>query len=173
MRTKKYIWIILLAICTTGFAQTKKQLIIGDWTEVRREVRNSNIYSFGGTLNEPSIQMTFTSNDTVIVQNSASIDSIGKAKFLFVGDTMLATINGPYLRIYEIEQLDKNKLIVTFRIFRSHKGDNDAKMHFIRTTRYKSLSKQEINNLKAPTEKDILYLKRINELRKRTSQMKK
>lgn len=143
-------FLFLLSYSSKG--QTKNELLIGDWVEVRRETRLGYVFNCGGALNEPSIELSFRPDGYGTFLNHNLDEGKSETDYLFLGDTILV-----FGRINEIVRLDKDNLVLVMRTINKFRSENDLKSYFIRKARFDKLEKDEIDQLKAPTEKDIAY----------------
>lgn len=156
--------LILLNFC---FGQNKRELLLGDWVEIRREERCGYIYTIGGELNNPTIQLSFFGDGTGTFYNPETPEPKSSQQYFLLGDTILAFKgNGP-IRITDVVTIDKKSLVIIYRWSNKRKDDNlDLKSYFIHKDEYLKLTTQELDKLKAPLPKDKLYLEKINERRK-------
>jgi hypothetical protein len=147
---------------------TKGELLVGDWIEVRREQRSGYVYTIGGAFNEPSIELSFSKNGTGTFYNPQTPDPKSAPGYLLLGDTLLAWKDQNHITISDVETIDQNNLVIIIRTFNNRKSDDlDLKCYFIRKHAYSKLTKEEIDKLKAPSDKDKIYLDKINERRNR------
>ena len=141
--------------------QTPKELILGDWVEVRRESRLGYVFNPNGSQNELSVEISFFKDNSGTYYDRAgmTMDEKGnmsrppKSKFTYKmeGKNLVG-----FSRACEIVKLDKDNLIYIFQQD-EFKGDYDIKCYFIRKGAYDKLSSTEKDKMKAPTQKDLDY----------------
>ena len=153
-----FFFTLISALCS---AQSVRDNLIGDWVEVRREQRNGYVYTIGGALNVPCIQLGFRKDNTVSFYNPCTPDPEFFPQYLVIGDTLLA-VKEDRLIIFEILKSNTTDLILVWRVNKKYKDDFlDQKLYFIHKDRFDELTQSQKDKLKAPTEKDKGYLARI------------
>jgi hypothetical protein len=157
----KTIILILVTICSFAFGQTGSDFLLGDWIEIRREERSGSVYTIGGQLNEPSIEFSFDKNGTCTFYNPHTPDPKSTHPYLLLGDTLLGWKGQIRMRIADVVKIDKDDLIIVIRSTNGRKADHDLKCYFIRQEAFSKLTTEEKEKLKAPTDKDKIYLEKI------------
>ena len=157
---KGFFLVIIIFISISFKPQTAKELILGDWIEVRRETRLGYIFNPGGAQNVPSIEISFFKDNsgTYYDREGISMDANGnmsrppKSKFNYT----LEGENIIFSSVCEIVKLDRDNLVYINQLF-SRKDDHDLKCYFIHKEAYDKLSSTERDKLKGPTQKDLDY----------------
>src|SRR4051812_19816932 len=108
-------------------AQSKNNNIIGDWKEVRREDRAGYLYVNNRADNKPGIELSFFNDGTGTLFNPATPEkALIKTNYSIIGDSILV-----FNKIYEIDKLTKDTLIVTMKMMQRI-SFLDPRKYFIR-----------------------------------------
>ncbi len=159
---KSILSIIYIFLSVISHGQKLSQNILGDWVEIRREQRIDYVYNAGGTLLEPSIELSFFKDNTATFHNTQIPEPKSKVKYLIMGDTLLALVNGDNLTVFDIVKISNSEMVIVWRSNKKWKDDNlDQKQYFIRKDKFDKLTTKEKDILKAPSAKDSIYLKDI------------
>ena len=154
-----FLFTIIKTLC---IGQSVKDNLIGDWVEVRREQRAGFVYTIGGALNEPSLELGFRKDSTASFYNPRTPDPKSFPKYFNLGDTLLALVDNGYLTVFDIIKSNKTDLVIVWRINKSYRdNDLDLKHYFIRKDTFNKLTQAQKDKLKAPTTKDTEYLNKI------------
>ncbi|MDQ3142623.1 MAG: energy transducer TonB [Bacteroidota bacterium] len=151
---KKIILTILLlnSIVISVLAQDYSKLILGDWKEVRRESRLGYICNSRGDKLIPGISMKFYSDTYGHYHDTQSPELKRKAKYTFVGDSIIE-----FISYYEIVKLESEKMILIRRAYYDTQSMHDLKSTYIRKSVHNKLTADELKQWQATTNRDIVY----------------
>jgi hypothetical protein len=166
MKKIQLIMAMALLITQSGCHRDPSQnKIVGDWIEFRREERSGYVYTIGGVLNEPSLELSFNKNGQGTFFNPRLPEPKVELEYKIVGDSILE-----FGKPYEIIKAEKDTLILIRRNINSEKSIRDAKLFFLKKEKYDQLSESKKKELAGPKAKDNAYLERILERKKRQAE---
>ncbi len=124
----------LLWNCSENKKKSSKDLILGEWIEVRRDNRGHI-----GFDHEPSVTLTFNKDGSALFSDRF-IDEINvKKKYRFINDSTLS-----FVGTNEIKMINSKELILVFKYKNDGESDLDCFYTFLRKEVYEKLSKDEI-----------------------------
>jgi hypothetical protein len=148
----------LLWSCSENKKKSSKDLILGEWIEVRRDNRGHL-----GFREKPSLQLSFSKDGTGTFFNNLIPDSLVIRKYNFINDSTFF-----FITTNEIKMIDSKKLILVLRFNSKEQSELDLFCTFLKKEVYQSLSEEEKQKFQEQTSKD-LDAERINDSIKKTA----